>query len=159
MAGVPIRMTVTADQAHVAADDAIAPSWWRRLAPPIGVGVAAAALLGCLAVRDPNDAGAYPLCPFRAVTGWDCPGCGALRGLHALAFGDLRTVADQNLLMLVAIPFLVWRFAAWTGQRLRGSPRREPGSAIALVAIAVIVLVFWVVRNVPGVPFLGSGIG
>jgi hypothetical protein len=135
------------------------PTRWQQWAPPVGVGVAAVVLLGCLAVRDPNDAGAYPLCPFRAITGWDCPGCGALRGLHALAIGDLRVMADQNLLLVVAVPFLVWRFVTWTLRRVRGMPAREPGAVLPVVITAVVVLVFWVVRNLPGVPFLGSGIG
>lgn len=134
-------------------------SRWRALAPPVGVGVATAALLTCLALRDPNDAGAYPLCPFRAITGWDCPGCGALRGLHALALGDVRTVADQNLLLLVAVPFLVYRYVSWTRQRAGGREARAPGSAAAVLVVAVVVVLFWIVRNLPGVPFLGSGIG
>lgn len=126
---------------------------------PVGVVAVAAAALTCLAMRDPNDAGAYPLCPFRAITGWDCPGCGALRAMHAGALGDLRGAADQNLLMLLAVPFLVWRFVTWTAQRVRGRPAREPGSPVLLVVLAISVLVFWLVRNLPGVPFLGSGIG
>jgi hypothetical protein len=135
------------------------PTRWRQWAPPVGVGVAAVALLGCLAVRDPNEAGAYPLCPFRAITGWDCPGCGSLRGLHALAVGDLRIMADQNLLLLVAVPFIVWRYAAWVRRRGLGLPAREPGSPVLVVIVSALVLLFWVVRNLPGVPFLGSGIG
>jgi Protein of unknown function (DUF2752) len=135
------------------------PTRWQQWAPPVGVGVAAVALMGCLAVRDPNEAGAYPLCPFRAITGWDCPGCGSLRGLHALALGDVRVMADQNLLLLVAVPFIVWRYVAWVRRRALGLPAREPGSPVLVVIIAAIVLLFWVVRNLPGVPFLGSGIG
>src|SRR5262245_60026021 len=47
------------------------PAW---LTPVLVGGLA---LIGCvvLAVRDPNERGSYGLCPFKAVTGLDCPGC------------------------------------------------------------------------------------
>ena len=40
------------------------------------VGVAAAALLH---FRDPHGTGSYGFCPFLALTGKPCPGCGGLR--------------------------------------------------------------------------------
>ena len=33
--------------------------------------------------------GHYPTCPFLAITGWYCPGCGSLRAVHDLLHGDL----------------------------------------------------------------------
>jgi hypothetical protein len=127
---------------------------------PVLVASATGAVLTCLAVRDPNTEGAYPLCPFRALTGWDCPGCGSLRGLHALATGRPGETADQNLLLLLAVPFLVWRFVAWSRDRWRGfEPRGAAIPAAWIYTVLAGVLIFWFVRNLPGVPFLGSGIG
>jgi hypothetical protein len=131
---------------------------------PVVVAAAAAAAITCIALRDPNEPGAYPLCPFRALTGWDCPGCGSMRALHALTRADLRTAIDQNLLLVLVLPFLIWRWIAWTRRswikRTTGQevPRRLAAAPV-LYAFIGVVLLFWVVRNLPGVPFLGSGIG
>jgi hypothetical protein len=127
---------------------------------PLLVAAATGAVLTCLAVRDPNAEGAYPLCPFRALTGWDCPGCGSLRGLHALTTGRPGEAADQNVFLVLAVPFLVWRFLAWSRDRWRGiEPRGAAIPAAWIYAVLAGVVTFWLVRNVPGVPFLGSGIG
>ena len=54
-----------------------------------------------LAVRNPNVSGSYGVCPFKAVTGWDCPFCGGLRGTYALIHGDVATALDRNVLLPV----------------------------------------------------------
>jgi hypothetical protein len=41
-------------------------------------------------------------CPFRAVLGIDCPGCGGTRALLALLRGDVRQAARENLAVVVA---------------------------------------------------------
>lgn len=41
-------------------------------------------------------------CPIRAVFGIDCPGCGGTRAMIALARGDVRQAAHQNLAVLIA---------------------------------------------------------
>jgi hypothetical protein len=131
----------------------------RGIAPAVAL-AAAAGVVGCLLLRDPNDAGAYPLCPFRALTGWDCPGCGALRGMRALAGGDVALAVDQNLLVVVAAPFLLWRWLTWSRSRLRGDP--PSGWAVpapVIHGLLVATLLFWLVRNVPGAPLLPSGVG
>ncbi len=65
--------TVDAATARVAARRPVA-------APVVAGGIL---LAGCvtLAVVDPT--GGPPICPFKAVTGFDCPGCGGTRALHA----------------------------------------------------------------------------
>lgn len=131
---------------------------------PVVVAAAAAAAITCIALRDPNEPGAYPLCPFRALTGWDCPGCGSMRALHALTRADVRSALDHNLLLVLVLPFLLWRWIAWTRrswvQHTTGQvvPRRLAAGQV-LYAVIAGVLIFWLVRNLPGVPFLGSGIG
>jgi hypothetical protein len=127
---------------------------------PVLVVAASAAVLGCLAVRDPNEPGLYPLCPFRALTGWDCPGCGTLRALHALTQGDLARAADHNVLLLAVLPFLAWRLVRWTRTRWSGATRPSGlAPPLVLYALLVVIVVFWVVRNLPGVPFLSSVVG
>lgn len=48
-----------------------------------------------------------PKCPFKLVTGLDCPGCGFQRALHALLHGKIAEAVRYNLFLLYAIPYLV----------------------------------------------------
>ena len=69
----------------------------------------------------PVDDGPYPSCPFRLVTGWDCPGCGSLRALSRLTHLDVRGALRFNAITVLAVPWLAYRFVHW----VRGT--RPPG--------------------------------
>src|SRR5690606_15006793 len=79
------------------------PPW---LAPAV---VGAAALGGCALVYalNPVEEGNPPICPFKMMTGMDCPGCGATRSVNALLRGHPGIAADHNLLLVVALPVAV----------------------------------------------------
>ncbi|HYN74939.1 MAG TPA: DUF2752 domain-containing protein [Candidatus Limnocylindria bacterium] len=131
----------------------------RRVAGPLAVAAAAVAGAALLALVDPGQPGHYPLCPFRAVTGLDCPGCGTLRAVHELATGHPLAALDQNALAVLVLPALLLAWASWLRRSWRGSARPAPHAPWVPVTVLVVVLVWWVVRNLPGVPFLGSGLG
>ena len=131
----------------------------RRLAGPLAVAGLAVGALALTAAIDPNEPGHYPLCPTQALTGLDCPGCGSLRAMHALGRGDLGAAADHNLLLVAALPVLAWIWLRWVRRSWLGLPRPEPVSGRWVWALLALVAIYAVVRNVPGVPFLGSGIG
>jgi hypothetical protein len=46
-------------------------------------------------------------CPFRQLTGYDCPGCGVTRALVNLSGGHVVAAAQHNLLFLVLLFGLV----------------------------------------------------
>lgn len=106
-------------------------------------------LLAGLVVRDPNTAGFYPACPFRALSGLDCPGCGSLRALHALLHGDVAAAFGFNLLLVVGLLLTVVLF-------IRAAPRRADSRAVTQPAIPdavrtwapVVIIAFWVLRNI-----------
>jgi hypothetical protein len=128
------------------------------LVGPLLVAVGAAASCAVLAVHDPAD-GDYPTCPTRALTGLDCPGCGALRGMHRLLSGDVFGALGYNALMVLALPFLVAAYLVWALRsagvdvNVSAAARRVPAGAVL-----VTVLLFTVARNlpVPGLRALGS---
>ncbi len=111
-------------------------------------GVAAAV---SIATVSPEEPGHYPTCPFLAATGLYCPGCGSLRAVHALTHGDLLTAWDRNPLAVLLVPFVLGAWIAW-GLRLLGlnawHPSRIPAGWIW--GLLVVVLTYWVARNVPG---------
>lgn len=131
----------------------------RAWGPPLAVLGAAAAAAALLTVVDPNQPGHLPGCPFKALTGWDCPGCGSTRALWALVHGDVPRALDHNVLTVLALPVLAIVWLRWTRRRVTGRPGATMLDPRLVRGIAVLFVVFAVVRNLPGVPFLGSGVG
>lgn len=90
-----------------------------------------------------------PLCPFHVATGWWCPLCGGLRAAYELAHGHLAAAWRDNLLFVAALPLIALYFLDWVVRARRGEGRRRlPGPVFALVL--ALGVVFWVVRNLPG---------
>jgi hypothetical protein len=123
-----------------------------RRAVLLPLGVAAAALVGAgyVAAVDPNVAGHYPTCPFLAITGLYCPGCGALRAVHALAHGDLVTAMARNPFAVVAVGYFVVTWVLWLDRTVTRRPRRWLAPPWVLYSVLGAILLFWVLRNVPG---------
>lgn len=48
-----------------------------------------------------------PKCPFRVLTGWQCPGCGLQRALHSLLQGNPWEAIRYNYFLLLAGPYVV----------------------------------------------------
>lgn len=117
---------------------------------------AAAAGLAFLWAVDPATSSLYPICPLHAATGLYCAGCGATRALHALLHGEILRALSLNPLLVLAIPFLA-PAAANEGMRVLAGReifrRRLPDAAC--LAIAAIVIAYGILRNVPGLEFLG----
>lgn len=114
----------------------------------IAAGAAGAGLI--LHLIDPRSPGHYPTCPFLAVTGYYCPGCGALRAMASLTDGDLAGSVGFNPMAVVAVAGLLVVFAAWGIRQWRGEPKRTLTRPWVTNAMALLILVFWVARNIPG---------
>ncbi|MBQ3635359.1 MAG: DUF2752 domain-containing protein [Bacteroidales bacterium] len=59
---------------------------------------------------DPASGGAvipFPKCPFKVLTGLDCPGCGSQRAIHSLLHGDIVGAWRMNAFMIVSIPYIL----------------------------------------------------
>jgi hypothetical protein len=83
---------------------------WRWRAALYACVPAAAALV--LYTFDPATPGLFPPCPFPALTGLNCPGCGTLRGLHQLMHGNLAAAFRLNPLMVVTLPPVAYAAAS-----------------------------------------------
>ena len=105
-------------------------------------------------IFEPGKTGFFPGCPFRALTGFSCPGCGSTRGLHCLLHGDLLTAFELNPLLVLSLPFLLYALLRYTNAAVRGtaiSPHQLNGKYIW--ALLVVIMSFWVFRNTPLYPF------
>jgi hypothetical protein len=120
-----------------------------RLYGALGAGAVLAGSLAYVGLGDPHRRGfVFPVCPFKALTGLNCPACGGLRMTHDLLHGDLGAAVVDNVFLLVGLPMLL----AWIVVRWR---LRKPVMPAPAVVIVVVAAVTWtVVRNIPGFPLV-----
>ena len=125
-----------------------------RLYGALGAGALLAGGLGYVGIADPHRRDAlFPPCPFKLLTGWNCPACGGLRMTHDLLHGDLAAAVVDNVFLLVGLPAL----AVWILLRWRRGQSLMPMPAIAVIAVAAIT--WTVVRNMPGFPLVPTLLG
>lgn len=114
-----------------------------------------AGLAGAFAVGyfNPAGAGFFPACPFHALTGLNCPGCGLTRGFHALFHGDVLTALRFNALLPIYFFFFAYIFISLVMTLFRG---RGLGfrlfSPAVVYGFLIVSLIFAVWRNLPFYP-------
>ena len=90
-------------------------------------------------------------CPFHAVTGLYCPGCGMFRAAGALMRGDVGQAVRYNALSVVLLPMLFVLAARATIRYIRCAPP-VPASRLEMVVsigTATASLLYAVARNLP----------
>jgi hypothetical protein len=96
----------------------------------------------------------FPKCPFRLVTGCQCPGCGSTRACYQLLHLHPVAAFELNPLMVMTLPFIVYGFLGFTRSAITGKPQRRLFiPSIYLWAWLVLLVFFWVFRNTPWYPF------
>lgn len=116
-----------------------------------GLGVVLLALLSYLYYRyDPMEHAWFPKCPFKAVTGLDCPGCGSQRAIHALLHGHFGEAMRYNVLILPFIPYLlggfIFRFVKHPSALLLRWRKILYGEW-AIKVVSVVILLHFVICN------------
>jgi len=115
----------------------------------LGTGAALAGALAYVGIADPHRPGfGFPVCPFKTLTGWNCPACGGLRMTHDILHGDLGAAVVDNVFLLVGLPMLfAWLLLRWrSGKPLMNTP--------AMVVIVVAAMTWTVLRNMAGFPLV-----
>ncbi len=113
------------------------------------LGLFGAVVVFALSHYSPATAHWYPPCILKKIAGLDCPGCGGTRACQQLIQGHLGEAADLNLLLLFMFPVAAIGVAA---QNVKQAKRiwkyfNKP------MTILVVVLLFWLIRNLPIPPF------
>jgi hypothetical protein len=122
-----------------------------HVAAILGGGIAAAYVLYAF---NPVNSALYVPCPFHALTGLYCPGCGSLRTIHHLLHGHLQTAVGLNPLMVLSLPFLGYRFLSYAMVGIRGRSLSDVFvPALFIWMYLGVVLLFWVIRNISLYPF------
>ena len=105
-----------------------------------------------VAVADPSSPDSrFPGCPFHAVTGLWCPGCGLTRATHHLLNGHPLAALGSNLFLplvlgAIAMAWVVWACRAF-GHPIRSLGERVPDRFGMVVAVAMVS--YMVLRNLP----------
>ncbi len=139
---------------HAAPQATAQQSAARRLGGPAAGLLAVGVAWAVVALLRPGDGGPTP-CPWRMLTGLDCPFCGATRSAAALAHGDIALALDNNaffVLVVVPLAAAAWLAWAWRAGRGRAAPALSNRLLLTLVALTS---AWWVLRL--AVPWLGSG--
>ena len=119
----------------------------------VGLALLGLAGLAVLYAVDPRNAGSYPICPFLGLTGCYCPGCGTLRALHSLLYGDIASALGYNPLAVLSLPFVAYSYATGAMRAFQ-----VPAPQLVLLhsrwiwAILAGIIAFWALRNVPAGP-------
>lgn len=82
-------------------------------------------------------------CPFREITGWQCPFCGGTRLGSALLHGDVAAALAYNPLVFLALLIGVILGGLWVVELLGGPSVRPPKRWLA-AARRVPSVVWWV---------------
>jgi hypothetical protein len=121
----------------------------RRWLPALGAGALLIGAVGYVGLVDPHKPHSiFPICPFRLLTGWNCPACGGLRMVHDVLHGHLTAAISDNVFLLVGIPVL----AGWILLRRRSG--KSLMSLPAATTVVIATLAWTVVRNLPDFPLV-----
>jgi hypothetical protein len=120
---------------------------------PVGLAVAGLAALPLVYTVNPNTTH-VPLCPFHAITGLNCPLCGATRATYALLHGQFGTALADNAFYVLGLPLLILLWWRWH-DLLRSAQRgRRVCHPLAWRGLLILATVFAIVRNLPFGSFL-----
>jgi hypothetical protein len=146
----PAALPLHAD-ARVASSATRAPGASLQVRRALVVLPLTSAVFAVSALWSPADLPGLVLCPFRALTGLPCPGCGMTRAFCSLGHGDLSGAFGYNALapFVFAAALLLWAHSLVTILKLDSAraalERLKPTQRAAGLLLAV-TLVWWVVR-------------
>lgn len=96
----------------------------------------------------------FAVCPFHYITGLHCPGCGSQRAIHdALHLRLYDAIQHNALLLLVTIILISKGYAMWSKENLKNYYYDLNGKSWFTYTIVAIVILFWILRNLPITPF------
>ena len=97
---------------------------------------------------DPAKSDWMPKCIFHLTTGYDCPGCGSQRAMHALMTGDFAGAFRANSFLFLLAPFILLLAIA------EFSPNRYPRlyrfvtSSVVIYSLLGLIVAWTIFRNI-----------
>lgn len=118
------------------------------------LGLKAVVLLGILgililiyAVFDPSSTWWMPKCPVYLLTGFECPGCGSQRAIHALIHGNLGQAFRENAFLIILMPFIALIAFAEISREKYPRLYRSISHPFVIISLLIAVCVWTFLRN------------
>jgi Protein of unknown function (DUF2752) len=100
---------------------------------------------------NPSEINSLPLCPFKNLTSFYCPGCGGQRAMHHLINGNFVDAFHSNFLIYLFLPFF---FLKITDELFETTFSKKFLLGKKGIWIFLGFLIFFtIVRNLPFYPF------
>lgn len=117
----------------------------------VGVIVGVLLAVGCfLYFINPTAYWFTPKCPFKLMTGLDCPACGIQRFIHTLLHGEFARAIQYNYYLGYTLPYISLFGVAWVMRE--GAAKRKLTAIIEhryAVGFYVVSFFVWlIVRNI-----------
>ena len=90
----------------------------------------------------------FPKCPFLALTGLQCPGCGSQRAVHSLLHLDIRNAFGYNALLVVSLPIIALLLYAELNRKKRPVLYFKIHNAKYIWSYFIIVVFWFITRNI-----------
>lgn len=93
----------------------------------------------------------FPKCPFKTITGYQCPGCGSQRALHHLLNQDLTKAFESNALLILSIPYILILLVSEyfkTKNQFLNRIYQKLYSPKAIYILLAIIISWWIFRNI-----------
>jgi hypothetical protein len=100
---------------------------------------------------NPENFKLFPKCPFKILTGLDCPGCGSQRAIHHLLNLNVESAIHANVLLILALPYLLLLFFVEllkTKSRFFMRLHNIFFSTKAIWIVFAIIVLWWIARNI-----------
>ncbi len=104
---------------------------------------------------DARETDIFPRCPFYLLTGLFCPGCGSQRAVSALLHLDIGSALRYNSLLVASLPLIMYSayVALMNAFGSRKLQQKLVHSPWFIRVVAIVVIAFAILRNLPVHPF------
>lgn len=120
----------------------------------IGLLISLSGLAILFFVLNPVEHQLFPRCVFNALTGYYCPGCGSQRAIHSLLHLDFAGVVSYNILFIPAFVLIFYHYSFRIFNKIFNTklPNIFYYRSTPWIIFGV-VMVFFILRNLPFYPF------
>ncbi len=120
----------------------------------ISIAIIVLALLSLYFFWNPSEHNFFPKCPFYSFTGIYCAGCGSQRAFHEIINGQIITGVRHNYLLLIVFLVVSYKAILFALNRLFNKTYFDLfHKPLASKVVLILVLLFWVLRNIRIYPF------